>query len=109
MIFPYSFLLSLTAVGSSSILEDGTFEDVSRYNSGGFSDYFPRPAYQDAAIADYLQVLDGAYEGMYNPAGRASESAARHSPVPTIVMILCFPHSSRCLGTRVSADSSRTR
>ncbi|TFL02121.1 hypothetical protein BDV98DRAFT_582438 [Pterulicium gracile] len=68
----------LTAVGSSSILEDGTFEDVSRYNSGGFSDYFPRPAYQDAAIADYLQVLDGAYEGMYNPAGRATPDVSVH-------------------------------
>jgi tripeptidyl-peptidase-1 len=41
------------------------------YASGsGFSEYFPRPAYQDAAIKPYLKKLGSLHKGLYNPAGR---------------------------------------
>ncbi|CAA7260134.1 unnamed protein product [Cyclocybe aegerita] len=45
---------------------------VSRFFSGGgFSDYFPRPAYQQAATRKFLSTLpEGLYKDLYNPAGR---------------------------------------
>lgn len=58
---------------------DGTFKEVYSSNSGGFSDYFSRPAYQDAAVAPYLEALeDGVYEGRYNPSGRAILDVSLH-------------------------------
>ncbi|KAK6392809.1 hypothetical protein LTR65_002890 [Meristemomyces frigidus] len=41
-------------------------------SGGGFSNYFPRPAYQDASVPAYLSKYVGEnYAGFYNPAGRA--------------------------------------
>ncbi|KAI9653577.1 MAG: hypothetical protein M1831_005959 [Alyxoria varia] len=37
---------------------------------GGFSDIFPRPSYQDAAIPPYINALDGNLTDMYNHSGR---------------------------------------
>lgn len=43
-------------------------------NSGGFSNLFPRPLYQDSAVRTFLEQLeDGVYQGRYDPSGRASE------------------------------------
>lgn len=39
-------------------------------SSGGFSDLFPRPAYQDAAVKQYLSTIGNKWEVVYNPAGR---------------------------------------
>ena len=48
---------------------DGVFH--SNYSSGsGFSDYFPRPAYQAAAVSSYIAGLEGKYDGLYNKQGR---------------------------------------
>ena len=38
---------------------------------GGFSDYFPRPQYQDRVVKQYVKSLNGSYAGLYNPNGRA--------------------------------------
>ena len=42
------------------------------YSGGGFSNYFPRPSYQDAAIPYYLSTFVGneTYKGLYNVSGR---------------------------------------
>lgn len=40
-------------------------------SGGGFSNYFPRPAYQDAAVKGYLKTLGSKYKGLYNTSGRA--------------------------------------
>lgn len=41
------------------------------FSSGGFSDRFPRPAYQDAAVQEYLSILGPEkWKGLYNPEGR---------------------------------------
>ncbi|KAL8740490.1 MAG: hypothetical protein Q9190_006815, partial [Brigantiaea leucoxantha] len=40
-------------------------------SGGGFSNYFPRPAYQDDVIPAYVKSLGGAYKGLYNRNGRA--------------------------------------
>jgi len=46
------------------------FRDL--YSSGsGFSNYFPRPKYQDKVVPAYVKALNGTYDGLYNPNGRA--------------------------------------
>ncbi|KAH9990678.1 Pro-kumamolisin [Xylariaceae sp. FL0662B] len=45
-------------------------------SGGGFSEYFPRPAYQDNAVESYISKLGGLHEGLYNPAGRAYPDVA---------------------------------
>ncbi|KAH9165579.1 subtilisin-like protein [Lactarius sanguifluus] len=40
------------------------------FSSGGFSNYFSRPVYQDGAVATYLANLGGQYDGLYNANGR---------------------------------------
>lgn len=43
----------------------GRVHDV--YSSGGgFSNYFARPAYQDAVVSSYIKNLNGKYDGLYN-------------------------------------------
>jgi tripeptidyl-peptidase-1 len=38
------------------------------YASGsGFSNYFPRPSYQDSAVPAYVNALNRLYKGLYNP------------------------------------------
>ncbi|KAH9059862.1 subtilisin-like protein [Lactarius vividus] len=39
-------------------------------SGGGFSNYFSRPAYQDGAVANYLENLGDRYDGLYNANGR---------------------------------------
>ena len=40
-------------------------------SGGGFSNYFPRPKYQDGVVPAYVKGLGGQYKGLYNPNGRA--------------------------------------
>lgn len=45
------------------------FRDL--YASGsGFSNYFPRPYYQDKVVPAYVKSLGDSYEGLYNKTGR---------------------------------------
>ncbi|KAG2361728.1 peptidase S8/S53 domain-containing protein [Suillus spraguei] len=49
-------------------------------SSGGFSNYFARPEYQDAAVSAYLAKLGPeTYKGLYNPSGRAFPDVAAQS------------------------------
>ncbi|KAK9774426.1 putative Tripeptidyl-peptidase 1 [Seiridium cardinale] len=45
-------------------------EKAISFSSGGFSDYFPRPAYQDAAVTGYLAGIGDVFSGLYNVSGR---------------------------------------
>ncbi|OAL52778.1 tripeptidyl-peptidase 1 precursor [Pyrenochaeta sp. DS3sAY3a] len=46
------------------------FRDL--YSSGsGFSDYFPRPSWQDDVVPEYVEGLGDLYDGLYNKEGRA--------------------------------------
>jgi tripeptidyl-peptidase-1 len=52
----------------------GNYSGVTKglYASGsGFSNYFPRPAYQEAAVSKYVKDLGDKYKGLYNPKGRS--------------------------------------
>lgn len=40
------------------------------FSGGGFSNYFPRPSYQDSAVSDYIERLDGHSYGRNNASGR---------------------------------------
>jgi hypothetical protein len=57
-------LYSVTSVGGTNNIDEvGTF-----FSGGGFSDYFPRPSYQNEAVEAYLKKLpNGLYDGLYNP------------------------------------------
>lgn len=45
-------------------------------SGGGFSEYFARPAYQDAAVARYLDKIGDQHTGLYNAQGRAYPDVA---------------------------------
>ena len=60
-------------------------ERAPAFSSGGFSDLFPRPAYQDAAVAEYLGVLGDRWKGLYNPAGRGFPDVAAQSYNVTVI------------------------
>jgi tripeptidyl-peptidase-1 len=46
------------------------------FSSGGFSDLWPRPAYQDKAVKAYLKGLGSQWKGLYNPNGRGFPDVA---------------------------------
>lgn len=49
------------------------------FSSGGFSDIFPRPAWQDSAVSGYLSRLGSRWSGLYNPHGRGIPDVAARS------------------------------
>ncbi|KAF8267624.1 subtilisin-like protein [Lactarius quietus] len=59
----------VTSVGGTTGLEFRG-EVAAATSAGGFSNLFPRPRYQDAAVTTFLQNLGGQYNGWYNPYGR---------------------------------------
>lgn len=69
--FMAGFLAScpyVTAVGGT---ESNGPEVAINFSSGGFSEYWSRPKYQDAAVLKYLKDHGKEWKGYYNPNGRA--------------------------------------
>lgn len=66
---------SLTSVGGTYLIP----ESAVNFSSGGFSTFFDRPAYQDAAVGAYLAYLGDTNAGLYNPAGRAFPDVAAYA------------------------------
>ncbi|KAF8259981.1 peptidase S8/S53 domain-containing protein [Lactarius quietus] len=62
----------VTSVGGTTQIP----EKAAELSGGGFSDYFPRPIYQDPAVPTFLERLGNQYNGMYNPAGRGIPDVA---------------------------------
>ncbi|KAI0716532.1 peptidase S8/S53 domain-containing protein [Earliella scabrosa] len=58
----------VTAVGST---EGFSPETAAPFSSGGFSNIFPRPAYQDEAVKGYLEILGDKHASRFNASGRA--------------------------------------
>ena len=63
----------VTSVGGTKNFEP----EVAAYNpgngfasSGGFSNYFKRPSYQNSVVPAYITSLGSQFGGLYNPAGR---------------------------------------
>jgi tripeptidyl-peptidase-1 len=49
------------------------------FSSGGFSERFPRPSYQEQAVSTYLSKLGIQWEGLYNRSGRGFPDVAAQS------------------------------
>ena len=52
----------VTAVGGTTGIKP---ETAINFTGGGFSNYFPRPSYQDKDVTAYIKNLNGAYDGLY--------------------------------------------
>lgn len=63
----------VTSVGGTYKVEP---ERAVSFSSGGFSDLWERPAYQDKAVGDYLEKLGSQWEGLYNRNGRGFPDVA---------------------------------
>ncbi|KAG0702391.1 peptidase S8/S53 domain-containing protein [Suillus ampliporus] len=71
-VFPASCPFVTSVGGTVNIPEAAVF-----FSGGGFSNYFTRPAYQEAAVSAYLATLPpDTYEGLYNSTGRAYPDVA---------------------------------
>lgn len=62
------FPISVTSVGSTTGIKQ---EQAASFSSGGFSNIFPRPSYQEKAVSNYLDSLGDTYFGRFNASGRA--------------------------------------
>ncbi|KAJ6515255.1 tripeptidyl peptidase A [Mycena sanguinolenta] len=66
----------VTAVGGTILFPEQAVD----FSGGGFSNYFARPSYQDAAVQGFLNKLPkGTYSGLFNPNGRAIPDVAAQS------------------------------
>jgi tripeptidyl-peptidase I len=74
-IFPASCPF-VTSVGGTTHVEP---EVAVSFSSGGFSDRWPRPAYQEDAVSAYLEKLGDTWAGLYNPDGRGFPDVAAQS------------------------------
>lgn len=63
----------VTSVGGTVGVEP---EAAVSFSSGGFSDLWPRPTYQEKAVASYLEKLGDRWNGLYNPQGRGFPDVA---------------------------------
>lgn len=63
----------ITSVGGTT---GSAPEKAVAFSSGGFSDYFPRPSYQDAAVAPFVAGIGGTFNGLFNAAGRGFPDVA---------------------------------
>ncbi|KAH9040232.1 subtilisin-like protein [Lactarius hengduanensis] len=62
----------VTSVGGTT----GNPEVAAEFSGGGFSNYFPRPKYQDYDIPSFLEQLGSKHDGLYNPTGRGMPDLA---------------------------------
>ncbi|KAF2647999.1 subtilisin-like protein [Lophiostoma macrostomum CBS 122681] len=62
----------VTSVGSTRYLN----ETATYFSSGGFSDYWERPSYQDKAVGTYLDTIGAAFAPYYNASGRGFPDVA---------------------------------
>ncbi|KAI9849924.1 MAG: vesicle formation at the endoplasmic reticulum [Sclerophora amabilis] len=63
----------LTSVGGTQHVKP---ERAVAFSSGGFSDRFPRPQYQDAAVKNYLDQIGTTFSELFNREGRGFPDVA---------------------------------
>ena len=61
----------MTSVGATQLTSSSGAETAASFSSGGFSNIFARPSYQDDAVAAYLDKLGNTNAGLFNTQGRA--------------------------------------
>ncbi|KAL7794429.1 DHS-like NAD/FAD-binding domain-containing protein [Trichoderma ceciliae] len=70
------------------------------FSTGGFSQYFARPSWQDSAVKSYVKTLNGHLDGLYNPSMRAIPDI---SAVGTDFMVIAGGAEVFLQGTSASA------
>lgn len=78
----------ITSVGATQDFEPEVAVGVASegfYSGGGFSSYFARPSYQDAAVPAYVESLDGKDAAYYNASGRGFPDLAAQGLADVIV------------------------
>ena len=73
---------SITSVGGTQGVSP---EIAASLSSGGFSNYFPRPSYQDDAVSAYLKTLGSTNAGLFNATSRGFPDVAAPAENVTIV------------------------
>ncbi|KAL7926073.1 peptidase S8/S53 domain-containing protein [Trichoderma austrokoningii] len=63
----------VTSVGSTEGIGP---ERAANFSAGGFSEYFARPQWQDAAVGGYLELYGNEWKGYYNAGGRGFPDVA---------------------------------
>ncbi len=68
---------SVTSVGATKGINPAV---AASFTSGGFSNFFPRPSYQETAVQTYLNrsALGDGHSGRYNATGRAYPDVSVH-------------------------------
>ena len=94
----------VTSVGATHHFEPEV-ASLSFSSGGGFSNYFPRPTYQDQAVSTYLKKYIGSdYAGLYNNSGRGSpDIAAQGESYSTIWNGSIFPAEGTSASTQTVA------
>lgn len=70
--FPASCPYVTTVGGTMNFPERVAYDPRNGFASGsGFSNYFPRPKWQETAVERYLDTIGDQFEGLYNCSGRA--------------------------------------
>ncbi|GFF55510.1 tripeptidyl-peptidase sed3 [Aspergillus udagawae] len=87
----------VTAVGGTYDVQP---EKAISFSSGGFSDRFPRPSYQDSSVQGYLEQLGSRWNGLYNPSGRGFPDVAAQA---TNFVIIDHGKTLKIGGTSASA------
>lgn len=87
----------ITSVGGTQLESAGTKEKAATFGSdgssgGGFSNYFPTPAYQSTEVATYVKTLGSTYSGQYNSSGRGFPDV---SALGVNCIIESYPGSTR--------------
>ncbi|KAH9053898.1 subtilisin-like protein [Lactarius vividus] len=87
----------VTTVGGTT---SSTPEVAASLSGGGFSEYFPRPSYQQQAVPTFLGHIGHLYSGLYNPGGRGiPDIAAQALEVP------CFYEGEEAVAKGTSCSS----
>ena len=66
----------VTSVGGTYHVQP---EQAIAFSSGGFSDTWARPAYQETAVSEYLEQLGSRWDGLINKTGRGFPDVAAQS------------------------------
>ncbi|KAJ5486893.1 hypothetical protein N7530_001193 [Penicillium desertorum] len=69
--FPAQFPAACPWVTSVGATTHTAPEEAVYFSSGGFSDLWDRPKWQEDAVSDYLKTLGDRWSGLFNPKGRA--------------------------------------
>ncbi|KAI0258482.1 peptidase S8/S53 domain-containing protein [Gloeopeniophorella convolvens] len=84
-------LCSVTAIGGTIHIPE-VLADFSRI---GFSEYFPHPSWQDAAVEDFLNELpEGTYAGLFNASGCVRTIVSSYPGVPRRPRAQVYPDVS---------------